>query len=301
MRRRFFILAAAAALITAGAAEARMHHPGRGHRIMPAGPGEDGPIAAFATPEMAYSLRKIRSGYTGTALLRLRRASDNAELDIGFLGFTSFTGAPIDLAAANSHCAATTCHVRTWYNQGTGGSTFDVIQLTTTNQPAFIFDCIGAQPCIRSTTVAMKLQSTGSYAMTDPKHSISAVGRRNSGTNACWFIAGSSGLQSSIRTLPGGTGSWLSGSTTSFITAAATEATMHAGFGSIDGAASVFRIDATETTGTAAGAVNTGIMTAAQGAGTTSCDTTEGIFWPGMAGDSTMRTAVTANQRAYWP
>jgi len=299
VKRRGFLLGAAALLATAGVAEARMHAPYRGHRIMPAGPSEEGPISAFTTPEMAYSLRKIRSGYTGSALLRLRRASDNAELDIGFLGFTSFTGAPIDLAQANSHCAATTCHVKVWYNQGTGGSALDAIQLTTANQPAFIFNCIGAQPCLRSTTVAMKLQSTGSYSMTDPKHSISTVGRRNSGVNTCFWIAPSAALQGRIST--GTSGNWLTGSTTTFFSAPATEAALHAGFGSVDGAASVLRIDSAETTGTAAGAINTGIMTVAQGAGTTSCDTTEGIFWPNLAGDSAMRTAVTANQRAYWP
>jgi hypothetical protein len=38
----------------------------------------------YPTAAAAYSLRKLRNGYSGNAI-RVRRSSDNAELNIGFV------------------------------------------------------------------------------------------------------------------------------------------------------------------------------------------------------------------------
>lgn len=58
----------------------------------------------------AYSVRKLSSSYSGNAL-RVVRTSDNATLDIGFVGND------IDESAISTFCAGTTGRVSIWYDQ----------------------------------------------------------------------------------------------------------------------------------------------------------------------------------------
>ncbi|MCS3697016.1 hypothetical protein GGP73_001711 [Salinibacter ruber] len=75
----------------------------------------------------AYSLRKLRSDYSGP-VLRVRRTSDNAEQDIGF------DGDWIDSAAIESFVGSGEGRVTTWYDQTSGGS-MDLTQGTASSQP----------------------------------------------------------------------------------------------------------------------------------------------------------------------
>jgi hypothetical protein len=75
----------------------------------------------------AYSLRRLSSTYTGDAI-RVRRASDNAEQDIGF----DIEG-NLNTAALASFCSGTNGFVKTWYCQS--GNSNDATQTTTANQP----------------------------------------------------------------------------------------------------------------------------------------------------------------------
>jgi len=78
----------------------------------------------------AYSLRKLRSAYSGSAI-RVRRSSDNAELDIGFTA-----GGDLNTTALLAHCAAGNGFVTTWYDQSTNG--YNTIQTTAVNQPQIV-------------------------------------------------------------------------------------------------------------------------------------------------------------------
>ena len=78
----------------------------------------------------AYSLRKLRSVYTGSAV-RIRRSSDNTETDIGFLANGNF-----DSTSATTFCGAGNGFVTTWYDQS--GNSKDVTQTTATNQPQIV-------------------------------------------------------------------------------------------------------------------------------------------------------------------
>ena len=62
----------------------------------------------------AYSVRKLDKDYTGFAM-EIRRASDNATQNIGFVG------EDLDEVAINTFCSGTTCYVRTWYDQSGNG------------------------------------------------------------------------------------------------------------------------------------------------------------------------------------
>ena len=77
----------------------------------------------------AYSLRKLSTSYTGSAI-RVRRLSDNAETDIGFSGTTLST------SALTAFCGATSGFVTTWYDQSGNGK--NAIQAATANQPRIV-------------------------------------------------------------------------------------------------------------------------------------------------------------------
>ena len=75
----------------------------------------------------AYSLRKLRTAYTGDAI-RVRRSNDNAETDIGFNVFGE-----LDTVSLAAHCGSNDGFVVTWYDQS--GSANDATQTTTARQP----------------------------------------------------------------------------------------------------------------------------------------------------------------------
>lgn len=78
---------------------------------------------------VAYSLRKLRTAYSGSAI-RVRRASDNTEQDIGF------SGNNLDTSALSTFCAGTDGFVKTWYDQS--GNGYDLSQTTAGTQPRIV-------------------------------------------------------------------------------------------------------------------------------------------------------------------
>lgn len=78
----------------------------------------------------AYSLRKLRSGYTGSAI-RVRRSSDNTEQDIGFTS----TG-DLDTTALTTFVGANNGFVSTWYDQS--GTNNNATQATLDGQPLIV-------------------------------------------------------------------------------------------------------------------------------------------------------------------
>ena len=74
----------------------------------------------------AYSLRKLRSDYSGNAV-KVRRASDNVEADIGFNVFKE-----LDTVALAAHCGSSDGFVSVWYDQS---SSNNATQTTAANQP----------------------------------------------------------------------------------------------------------------------------------------------------------------------
>ncbi len=77
----------------------------------------------------AYSLRKLRSAYTGSAI-RVRRSSDNTEQDIGFVNNQ------LDVSDLQSFCSGTGGFVTTWYDQS--GNGYNATQTTAANQPQIV-------------------------------------------------------------------------------------------------------------------------------------------------------------------
>jgi hypothetical protein len=78
----------------------------------------------------AYSLRKLRTPYSGAAI-RVRRSSDNTETNIGF-----DSSGNLDIVTLLAFCSGTNGFVTTWYDQSGNGR--DVTQSTGANQPQIV-------------------------------------------------------------------------------------------------------------------------------------------------------------------
>ena len=75
----------------------------------------------------AYSLRRLRSGYSGPAIT-IRRDSDNAEQNIGWDG-----NDVVDVNSIINFCGSANGYVKTWYDQTT--NSFNISQSTISTQP----------------------------------------------------------------------------------------------------------------------------------------------------------------------
>jgi hypothetical protein len=81
----------------------------------------------YAGASAAYSLRKLRTAYSGNAI-RVRRANDNQEENIGFTAAGN-----LDVAALSLFCGAFTGSITTWYDQS--GNSRNATQSTAALQP----------------------------------------------------------------------------------------------------------------------------------------------------------------------
>jgi hypothetical protein len=86
-------------------------------------------LDTYPNAAVAYSLRQLRTAYTGAAI-RVRRSSDNAEQDINFVG------ANLDTTALLTFCGAGNGFITTWYDQSTNAN--NATQATAANQAQIV-------------------------------------------------------------------------------------------------------------------------------------------------------------------
>lgn len=86
-------------------------------------------LDAYPGAAAAYSLRQLSSTYSGDAI-RVRRSSDNAEQNIGFVSNE------LDTASLETFCSGTDGFVRTWYDQS--GNSGAATQLNVSTQPQIV-------------------------------------------------------------------------------------------------------------------------------------------------------------------
>lgn len=89
-----------------------------------------GLLDLFPNASVAYSLRLLRSAYTGSAV-RVRRSSDNTEQNIGFNSLGN-----LDTTELTTFCGAGNGFVTTWYDQSGNGN--NLTQSTAANQPQIV-------------------------------------------------------------------------------------------------------------------------------------------------------------------
>lgn len=88
-----------------------------------------------------YGLKRFLTSYTGP-LIRLRRDSDNAESDFGYVEATGL----LDTAAVATWLGGANGYVVTWYDQS--GNAKNATQSTTTAQPAYTASGINNLPAL---------------------------------------------------------------------------------------------------------------------------------------------------------
>lgn len=88
-----------------------------------------GLLDLYPNASCAYSVRKLRAAYTGSAI-RVRRSSDNTEQNIGF------SGANLDTSALTAFCGSGNGFVTTWYDQS--GNANNATQTTAASQPQIV-------------------------------------------------------------------------------------------------------------------------------------------------------------------
>ncbi|MGL4351069.1 MAG: arabinofuranosidase catalytic domain-containing protein [Plesiomonas shigelloides] len=138
------------------------------------------PILDSLTAVAAYSPRKLRTAYAGSAI-RVRRSSDNTEADIGF------SGNDLDTAALLSFCGAGSGFLVTRYDQvGTNNQT----QATTTLQPrivnAGVLETLNGKAAPNWTGSTMRMTHTPFNA----RH-LAAVGNLSASAGTLSTLAGS--------------------------------------------------------------------------------------------------------------
>lgn len=103
-----------------------------------------GLLDTYTGANVAYSVRKLRAAYTGSAV-RVRRSSDNTEQDIGF-----DANGNLDESALTTFVGAGNGFVTTWYDQS--GNSRNSVQTTAANQPrivnAGVVEKIGSKPAV---------------------------------------------------------------------------------------------------------------------------------------------------------
>lgn len=103
--------------------------------------------AAYAGPfdgisfAALYGLKRFLTSYTGS-LIRLRRDSDNAESDFGYVEATGL----LDTAAIVTWLGGANGFIVKWYDQS--GNSRDAAQATAANQPAYVASAVNSKPGI---------------------------------------------------------------------------------------------------------------------------------------------------------
>jgi hypothetical protein len=87
-------------------------------------------LDTYTDAVVGYSLRKLRTTYTGSAI-RVRRSSDNTEINIGFVNDS------LDTATLLSFVGSGNGFVTTWYDQSTN-SNRNLTQISVTSQPQIV-------------------------------------------------------------------------------------------------------------------------------------------------------------------
>jgi len=117
-------------------------------RMIPASYGGGGIVSPFvfdSVNDLAFSVRKVNSAYIGNCM-RIRRSSDNTELEIGFVG------GELDTSAISAFCGVGFGYVTKWYDQS--GNAKDKFNTTAVNQPQIYnngFTLRNGKPYIRAT------------------------------------------------------------------------------------------------------------------------------------------------------
>ncbi|TXH53659.1 MAG: hypothetical protein E6Q97_12685 [Desulfurellales bacterium] len=165
-----------------------------GIAVAAAGGGDSLLLDTYSSAAVAYSLRKVRTAYSGSAI-RVQRSNDDTEQDIGFDGSGN-----LDTSALASFVGSNTGYIVTWYDQSGNsnnatatGSTRPVIVSSGTlvelgSKPAL--SASSTQWVTLSSALAIASGQSGSYWMTYHKDASTSAILLTSSTNYMWYDDG---------------------------------------------------------------------------------------------------------------
>lgn len=257
-----------------------------------------GPLldALSVSASVAYSTRKLRAAYAGSAI-KVRRSSDNTTQDIGF------TGNNLDTASLATFVGANSAFIDTWYDQS--GNAINATMATTGNQPRIVNsgtnDTLNSNPAIRfGISAATNLKFTTTLAQSD---TIALVVKDNSHVPNGHYTDGSTGSPRQLVGELSGAYALYAGSAAP--TGGTTDLLAHsllAFFASLS--VGVLNVDGTGTINSTVG--SDGIATQVIGAGNGGTTDTamdgwlpEYIVFPSILGASDT-ALIGASHRAYW-
>lgn len=139
----------------------------------------------ISVPSAAYSLRLLKSTYSGNPAIRVRRSSDNTETNIGFTN-----SGDLDETALLAFTGSSDGFVTTWYDQS--GNNNHAINTNTAAQPQLVFagvvNKMNNKPAIKSTVARnTRLERTPATAITISQFSVVGQGEVN-GSNYVNFL-----------------------------------------------------------------------------------------------------------------
>ena len=153
----------------------------------------------YPNASVAYSLRKLRTAYTGNCI-RVRRSSDNTEQDIGFVGND------LDTTSLLSFVGAGDGFVTIWYDQSGNGNNAN--QATALSQPQIVASgvvnvLLSGKPCLIAMPSVMAL--TNSISASNELTMYSVYEGRVVGQNSYFIGTGGNGYLFAV----GSTGNYL--------------------------------------------------------------------------------------------
>jgi hypothetical protein len=135
------------------------------------------PLDNFAAPKMAFSVRQLLKTYTGPCM-RVIRASDNAEQDIGFVNGL------LDITELETFCTSTNGFVKIWYDQS--GNNINVENVAP-NQPRIVNNGVTEGFTQVSFVPSIRFGSVDGFALS-LRNSTVVIGGANS--LATYFVIG---------------------------------------------------------------------------------------------------------------
>jgi hypothetical protein len=144
-------------------------------------------LDTYPNASVAYSLRQLRTAYTGAAI-RVRRSSDNAEQDINFVS------GDLDTSSLLTFCGAGNGFITTWYDQS--GNANNATQATAANQPrivnAGVIDVVNGKPAVLGDGVNDTLRNT-TLSLTNPTSIFTVVDKIGTSGNFGLFTTSLAG------------------------------------------------------------------------------------------------------------
>lgn len=161
----------------------------------------------YSGASAAYSLRLLRSTYTGSAIKVRRSVGSPSEKDIGFVNNE------LDVADLESFCSGTDGFVVTWYDQS--GNGYDATQSTAASQPQIVSSgsviLENGKPAVDfdGTSAYLNLNLTQALALTNSAYKTVAIVSSDSGItstrNRAIFIGKSTSTRISFINLDSNT------------------------------------------------------------------------------------------------